>query len=252
MKRIEAYIESKQAELAAHPFFGRLRRASHLGEILPFAGKLTFWVMAFQDLLQINARKIQGPALAKIARHHMAEDAGHDRWFLADLKAIEGAYPDVSKLFGKEHAAVRHLSYGLMAEVYRQQSDEERIVFLQALESSSHVFFERVVEFFHRHGVRQALKYFGDAHLDAENSHAMFEQELEAELLSMTLPDEQYARCTALIDRSYAAFNAIFDEIEATLGERAREDLDARARTLRAAERKTSRPRSWSSLRAGA
>jgi hypothetical protein len=109
----------------------------------------------------------------------MAEDAGHDRWFLTDLLAIDGGHPDLGKLFSKEHAAVRHLSYGLLSEVYRPQADEERLVFLLALESSSHVFFERVVRYFRDSGVRKALKYFGDAHLDAENAHEMFEESLE-------------------------------------------------------------------------
>jgi hypothetical protein len=237
MKRLEQYIECKQTEFAAHAFFQRLERRPPLGEIVPFASKLTFWVMTFQDLLQINARRFASPELARIARQHMAEDAGHDRWFLTDLLAIDGGHPDLGKLFSKEHAAVRHLSYGLLSEVYRPQADEERLVFLLALESSSHVFFERVVRYFRDSGVRKALKYFGDAHLDAENAHEMFEESLEAALAAARLSEEQHAQCLQLVDRSFAAFQAIFDEIENTLMDRAGGDVEERGAVLRAAER---------------
>ncbi|HEY5800430.1 MAG TPA: hypothetical protein VIT92_09420 [Burkholderiaceae bacterium] len=241
MKAVQDHIERKQQDFGKHAFFQRLSRTTVLGEILPFPSMLTFWVLTFQDVLQINARKICDPDLARMARSHMAEDAGHDRWFLNDLLAIDGAHPDVSRLFGKDHRTVRHVSYDLMAEVYREQSDIERIVMLEALESSSHIFFEKIVAFFEAHGVQNALKYFGRQHLDAENSHEMFDMEMEATIAQTILGSGERNACIQLVDRCYQAFHTIFDELESTLAEQAGalscEAIQARETHLKSRER---------------
>lgn len=219
MKFVQSYIKCKQVELSSHAFFHRLKADRHIGEVLPFASKLTFWVMVFQDVLQLNTRRITHPTLSRIARHHLAEDAGHDRWFLNDLLAIDGKHPDISQLFGKSHASTRHAAYALVAEVFKAQDDEERIVLLLTLESAGHVFFERIVDFFEAHDVRRSLKYFSRHHLDAEKSHEMFERQLEALLAAVVLSGEMRERCLALLDRCYAAFQVIFDELEETIVE---------------------------------
>ncbi len=177
--------------------------------------------MVFQDVLQINTRLIDDPLLAKIARHHLAEDSGHDRWFLNDLLAIDGKHPSVSELFSKNHKAIRYASYQLMSEIHREQTDKERIVLLLALESAGHVFFERIVDFFEKHKIYNSLKYFSRFHLDAEKSHEMFERELEETLAAIELPVSLRHKCIALVDRCYAAFVTIFDELDSTVEESA-------------------------------
>src|SRR6478736_10234254 len=128
MKLVDAYDAKKQAEFANHAFFSEKRMGSGLWGVLSFAPDLTFWVMAFQDILRLNASLTQDPQLRKIVRHHMAEDAGHERWFLDDLAALQIPVPDVRWLFSRRHSPTRDAAYALLSEVHRATDDRLRLV----------------------------------------------------------------------------------------------------------------------------
>lgn len=214
MQSVQAYIADQQRTLTLHPFFVRLRRNAPLREILPFVSHLSFWAMSFQDVLRLNEARVRDPALRRIARHHRAEDSGHDKWFLNDLLKIEGRNPDIRTLFSASHAAVRDASYALVGEALGAASDAERIALLLALESTGHVFFGAVAGWLERVGVTQCLQYFSRHHIDVEKSHEVFEHQMCAFLDSIELSAESRAACHALVDRVYVAFGAIFDHFE--------------------------------------
>jgi len=214
MKKIQAHIADQQLGFALHPLFARLRRNDPLREVLPFLSHLSFWVMAFQDVLRLNESRFHDPTLKKIARHHRSEDAGHDKWFLADLLKIEGQNPDMRALFSSQHAATRDATYALVSEVYRAGSDYERIVLLLSLESTGHIFFEAIAAYFERMGVTQSLQYFSRHHIDVEKSHEVFEHQMHAFLDTIVLPEGENASCCALVDRAYQAFTLMFDHFE--------------------------------------
>src|SRR3954469_18103724 len=140
MKLVEAHVAKKQAEFANHAFFSEQRAGSGLWGALSFAPDLTFWVMAFQDVLRLNAALTRDPQMRKIVRHHRAEDAGHERWFLDDLAAMQMSAPDVRWLFGDRHSPTRDAAYALVSEVYRTTDDRLRLVLVKTLESPWHVF----------------------------------------------------------------------------------------------------------------
>src|SRR6478735_2665647 len=166
MKLVEAYVAKKQAEFSRHAFFADQQLDSGLWGVLSFAPDLTFWVMAFQDILRLNAARTQDPQLRKIVRHHMAEDAGHERWFLDDLAAMQMPVPDVRWLFSKRHSPTRDAAYQLLSEVYRTNDDRMRLVLITTLESAGHVFFGRISEIVEKAGWTKALKYFSFSHLE--------------------------------------------------------------------------------------
>jgi hypothetical protein len=214
MKTVQDYIADQQLKFGLHPFFQRLEHNEPLRHVLPFASGLTFWVMVFQDVLRLNEAQVTDPELKKLARHHRGEDSGHDKWFLNDLIKIEGSNPDLRSLFGKQHRVTRDVSYALMSEVYRAQSDYERIVLLLTLESTGHIFFEKIASYFERLGVVHSLQYFSRTHIDVEKAHEMFEQQMEAMLAKIELPEEIRERCVQLVDRAYKAFGELFDSLE--------------------------------------
>src|SRR4029079_17595303 len=111
MKWVEAYVAKRQEEFRGHAFFAEERLSSDLRGGLSFAPDLTFWVMTFQDILRLNASLTRDPQIRRIVRHHRAEDAGHDRWFLDDLASMQVAAPDVRHLFGERHAPTRDAAY---------------------------------------------------------------------------------------------------------------------------------------------
>jgi hypothetical protein len=213
MKLVEAYITKKQTEFSKHTFFSERRAGTGLWGRLSFAPDLTFWVMAFQDILRLNATLTRDPELRKIVRHHRAEDAGHDRWFLDDLAAMEIPAPDVRWLFGERHSPTRDAAYALVSEVYRTTDDRLRLVLVKTLESAGHVFFGRVAAIVERVGLGKVLKYFSFSHLEVEKNHQVFEDEISRIVSGIRLPPKVRAEAKSLVDRCYVAFSTMFDAI---------------------------------------
>jgi hypothetical protein len=216
MKLIQLHIARKQAEFARHEFFAQLDSGLAFQEALAFAPNLTFWVMTFQDILRLNERFTLDPDLRKIARHHRAEDAGHERWFLDDLAHVATGDRDIAWLFGKQNAATRDAAYALMSEVYKASDDRLRLVLLMTLESSGHIFFERTAKVVERAGKSAALRYFSFSHLEVEKNHEVFERAIAERIDSIYLPPSLRAEAEALVDRCYDAFRAMFGALADT------------------------------------
>lgn len=220
MRTIKAHIEKKQHEFDRHPVFERLR-GDDPALLARLAPRLTFWVMVFQDILRKNEQLVTDPALKRIARHHRAEDAGHDTWFWSDLAALGVAAPSVTDVFDRSHEIARLASYALASEVYLAPNDPCRITLLLAIESAGHVFFEAVASHVERTRAptEPALKYFSRFHIEVEKKHALFEQKSDAYLSSLALPAAVREQATAMVDRCYRAFFAMFDDIERRLAD---------------------------------
>ncbi len=216
MKSIQQYLTNKQAEFSQHAFFTRLAQRAPLSEVLPFAKSMSFWIMSFQDILRLNETRVTDPELKKIAYSHKAEDAGHELWFLNDLITLEEQLPDIRFLFGRTHAQTRDASYALVAEVFQAQSDAERIALVLALESTGHVFFEKIATYLEETGYPRynEFRYFSRKHLNVELDHEVFEDEKEALIENLPMTPAQEQACKALVDRIYVSFTAMFDHLE--------------------------------------
>jgi hypothetical protein len=213
MKQVDAYVSKRQAQFCDHAFFAEERLMSGLRDGLSFAPDLTFWVMAFQDVLRLNATLTRDPKIRRIVRHHRAEDAGHDHWFLDDLASMQVPAPDVRWLFGQRHAPTRDAAYALMSEVYRTSDDRLRLVLVKTLESAGHVFFGRVAAAVERAVLTKALKYFSFSHLEVEKNHQVFEEEIDRIVSAIRLEPKARIEAKRLVDRCYAAFGSMFDAI---------------------------------------
>lgn len=218
MKTIQAYIDSKQNEFMNHPFFNILEELNSIEEISYFVPELTFWAMTFQDILRINEERVTDPYLKKVARHHRLEDAGHDKWFLSDKKYMSEICDnkacdrdDVAWLYSKDSQLVRDAAYSIMSEIYKIDDENLNIVLLLTLESSGHVFFEKVVKQVKKTGEDKNLKYFSSSHLEVEMAHALFEEEMERKIYSRRLPISTRREALRMIDRCYDAFSKMFD-----------------------------------------
>lgn len=218
MKTIQAYIDSKQNEFMNHPFFKLLEGLDSLEEISYFVPELTFWAMTFQDILRINEERVQDPYLKKVARHHRLEDAGHEKWFLSDKKYMSElcndpacGRDDIAWLYRKDSQIIRDAAYAIMAEIYKLDEEILNVALLLTLESSGHVFFEKVVNQVKKTGEDKNLKYFSSSHLEVEMAHAIFEEEMERKIFERKLSVSTRRKGLQMIDRCYAAFNKMFD-----------------------------------------
>lgn len=213
MKTIQAYIDSKQNEFMNHPFFNVLEELNSLEEISYFVPELTFWAMTFQDILRINEERVTDPILKKIARHHRLEDAGHEKWFLSDKKYMckNNNKDDVAWLYNKDSQLIRDAAYAIMAETFNVDDEILNIALLLTLESSGHVFFDKVVKQVKKTGEDKNLQYFSSSHLEVELAHALFEEEMERSLFERRLPISTRREALKMVDRCYDAFNKMFD-----------------------------------------
>jgi hypothetical protein len=217
MRYVQGRIDGKQAAFARHAFFERISAAPSFEDMMGFAPALSFWVMAFQDALRLGEQLTRDPELRRIVRHHRAEDAGHERWFLADLAHLRLPQPDLPQLFGRAHAGTRDATYSLMSEVFRAQDDRVRVVMLMTLESAGHVFFDRTARLVDRAGMSQRLQYFSFSHLEVEKRHQVFEDELNRRIAAIELPRAVRDEALAVVDRCYEAFHGMFDSLLATV-----------------------------------
>jgi hypothetical protein len=218
MKKVLDYIDERQAALPGHPLFGLLAADRPVEDLLPIVPTVAFWVMSFQDALRINARRISDRPLARVARHHLNEDAGHDVWYLSDLRQVTGVVPDLAALFAEPYRVCREVSYGLLAETFLAVDDAERIALLLVFESTGQVFFPRVVDCFRRGGIEPALQYFAQTHLDVEIGHEIAEERMHQMLGELAVPDQTVERCLAAVDRCYEAFSTLFDALVDSVG----------------------------------
>lgn len=223
MKAIQDHIERKQKEFMRHPFFDLLERLDRLEDVAGFVPNMTFWVMGFQDILRLNEERVFDPFLRKVARHHRLEDAGHEQWFLHDKAYICGSDSpdgDAGWLFGKENQGARDLVYALLAEVYKSEDELLNIVLLVVMESTGHVFFDKIVKQMKKIGEDENLLYFSSSHLMVEQGHALFEAEMKRGLETRPVSAEVLRDALALVDRCYGAFVKLFDGLAAKCGHR--------------------------------
>lgn len=218
MKTIQTYIDSKQEEFKNHAFFKLLDGLNSLEEISYFVPELTFWAMCFQDILRLNEERVKDPYLKKVARHHRLEDAGHEKWFLSDKKYMcqkssDKSYDrdDVAYLFNKDSQVIRDAAYAIMSELFKINDERLNVALLLTLESSGHIFFDKVVKQVKKTGEDKNLQYFSSSHLEVELAHAMFEEEMEKQLFAIRLPITVRRDALKMIDRCYEAFNKMFD-----------------------------------------
>lgn len=213
MKYVRSYINSRQARFAELDFFKRLEADDAPEAPLSSVRSLTFWVMVFQDILRINESRIQDRALRRIASHHRAEDKGHDVWFLHDLAVIDGHLPDIRELFSSLDVTTRDSAYALVSEVYRATDDVSRVALLLVLESTGHVFFERVVAYAERVRFPHKLWYFARSHLNVELGHELFERQIDETLDAIELSTSQRAAVLEVVDRCFDAISEMIDSL---------------------------------------
>jgi len=215
MKQVREYIRGRQSRFGEISFFEELRQyeSTDTDGALSFVRGLSFFVMAFQDILRLNEQRVQDRQLRIIARHHRKEDKGHDLWFLDDLLKIDGSLPDVGEIFSSSHTITRDTAYTLIGEVFRASDDRTNIALLLVLESTGHVFFTRVVDFLERIGYEKQLTYFARAHLEVELGHALFEDRMDALIDAIEMSDEDRAAILRAVDTSFDAMTRMLEAL---------------------------------------
>jgi hypothetical protein len=215
MKQVRQHIKDRQSRFGEIKFFDALEQYEATSTVgaLSFIRGLTFFVMAFQDILRLNEEQVKDRELHIIARHHRLEDKGHDVWFLHDLQEVDGNLPDVGEIFSSAHTVTRDTAYRLIGEVFKATDDRTNIALLLVLESTGHVFFNRVVEFLERIEDTRNLYYFARGHLDIELGHELFEKRMDAVIDAIDLTDAERATVLKAVDNSFDAMTGMLENL---------------------------------------
>ena len=218
MQETHAYIEHRSDQLRGHPFFTALRPEPDLKRAMAFAPSAMFWVLSFQDMIRMNAELTQDPSLRQFVEQHLAEDTGHEKWFLEDLEHVFGSAPTkIDWLFSSENYRIRKISFALASEVFRASDDRLRPIVIDALEAGADVCLKRIAQNLVESGHAGTLKYFAGMHLNAEASHAMHSEQHKPQKLE--LPTHLREEAEALIDRMFEQFIALVDLMHERLEE---------------------------------
>jgi hypothetical protein len=154
MRTVRTFIADQRRELAEHPFFDALLRAEARPSLaLPYVPHLAFWAGALEDALRLAEQRLYDPRLRQIAKQHRTSAfESEPSCPLSKLLARPEA-ADPRALTRAPQVGTRESTYVLLFEVLRVTEDYDRLALLLALESLSHLFFERLASFFERAGL---------------------------------------------------------------------------------------------------
>lgn len=211
-------IESRRFDFATHPFLKRLDASSDIDDVRVMAQSLTFYVLAFQDMLRISAHELRATQFAALAQTHYLEDKGHQLWFLDDLKKL-GVSVEVSQIFGARYDPVRDISYRLVSEVLRPSADAASVAVVLSLEAVGAEFFGRVIRLLTRAGFSERLSYFAPSHAEVESAHEVFEEGSQANLASLPLSAEDLSASLKAVDVTFEQMSLLGSVVLAKMDE---------------------------------
>jgi DMATS type aromatic prenyltransferase len=209
MHVVQERIEQHTSELRQHSFLQRLLDGEQsLASVQALARRLTFFVLVFQDMLRLTAKRMTHPVLAAMARTHQQEDKGHDIWFLSDLKGLR-AEPELKELFSDQHEVSRDVAYELLSLLLRSRDDRARMAVLMVMETAGAEFFPRIVACLEKLGRADDLIFFGRHHMQAEARHTSAEPEQRDQLWQLQLEPEVVPEVLAAVDDAFGAMTRL-------------------------------------------
>ncbi|MBL1294037.1 MAG: hypothetical protein COB61_009210 [Thiotrichales bacterium] len=212
MKNVTNYIEQKKLEFYNHVFFERFKKGEDIREVLQYSIGFGFWIMTFQDVLRLNTARFSDPSLKPIAEKHMAEDSGHDLWYLSDLTMMGLNIPTIHTIYQSQFSSSRDASYLLINEALNTKNDLERLILIEAIESTSDVFFGWTSDYVENLNITAPLRFFSKYHFNVEQSHDC--EEFEHIFETTVLSEEEERDLIALVDRTYEAFDILYTGID--------------------------------------
>lgn len=216
MQAVLSFLDERVKTFSELTYFKLLERSGIRSDIEIMARGLSFFVLSFQDVLRLNALNITDERLAPVARQQRRDDAGHDLWFLNDLRRL-GVEPEVRWLFSKKHETTRDTGYAIVARVLSARNDHARLAVGLALEATGSVYFSRVHHFFGRVGVGDGLQFFGKSHWESEQSHDVFGAELQTKLAAIPLSETERSDAIEAAEATFAAVTRMCEKLSSEM-----------------------------------
>ncbi len=221
MKTVFERIGERSKAFAERPLFQFLRdRSVEARRRLAFVPHMAHFVMTFADLYKfVLPENPPRDSYQELVNAHVQEDAGHWKWFLADLTNahLDPALPfteALKRVWSDQTVQTRLLSYDI-CQIHATASTLERLVMVQCIEATGSVglaalsFAGSAIEV----GGDRRLVYFGSHHVETESDHTLERPGVRSSLEGVTVSDSERARMLAIVDRVFARFESSVDEM---------------------------------------
>jgi hypothetical protein len=219
MKQVLRHIFAKKRVYNQLPLFQWMRDQTFSPrERLAFYPCMAPFILSFGDLNKLVLREERpGDLYQDMVNTHTLEDDHHWPWYLedftklgfdAELRGTEW----MNFLWGKETLQNRVLMARLTGLIYGTTS-VERLVIIEAIEETGNVLFTTMLPLAEavERQIGEQLRYCGPFHFNMESGHAVGAD--HQALANVTLAPDEQARCIALVDAVFSAFEAWTHEL---------------------------------------
>ena len=221
MKEVLQFIHQKQQEFAQLPLF-KFLADSHVdaNQKLAFAPYFAFFVMNYAELNKHILRdEPTDDAIQALINDHTYEEETHWIWFMEDLKQLQVDHrmhftDAIQFLWGEETKVQRQVIYKLFRLAF-QATPLEKLVITEAIEATADVFLDATRSAVNelREITNRKYRYFGEIHVIADSSHAMYSQEITAFVENIQLTDQMQQNLLQLVDQVYDIFTHLMDDL---------------------------------------
>jgi hypothetical protein len=202
MLEVSELIEERAKALAQHPFVALVERSHDLDAFRLLLQRLGFFTLVFQDVLRLALGATTDPAVRAVCEDLARGDAGHELWYLRDLRKLQVRL-DLDVVFRADYREARDLTYELLSVLASCADDRARLSVLLVLEAAAELFFERVPAFARRCGVSEPLEYFGEKHLQAEHAHAIHDHAGDSPLAAISVSGSTAEAIESAVARTF-------------------------------------------------
>jgi hypothetical protein len=212
MKEVLRHIFGKKRSYQLLPLFDWMRDEGLTArERLAFYPCMAPFILSFGDLNKFVLREERpGDVYQDMVNAHTLEDDHHWPWYLEDFaklgfdQELRGT-EWMNFLWGEETRQNRVLMARLTGLI-RGTSSLERLVIIEAIEETGNVLFGTMLPLAEavERELGEQLRYCGSFHFNLESGHAVGAD--HKALASVALSERDRARCMAMVDEVFAAF----------------------------------------------
>jgi hypothetical protein len=221
MKRVYEYIGARSVAFAERPLFRYLRDSNvQPARRLAFVPFMTHFVMTFADLYNlVLPENPPRDRYDELTNAHLAEDATHWKWFLADLTNAsldpKLSFTDALRFIWSDATVeTRLLSYRI-CQMSAGMSSIAKLVMVNCIEATGKVGLEALaVAGSHlERAIGRKLVYFGTHHVDTEADHTLEEASVRSSLERLVMDEVERKSMCSVVDTMFQLFENSVDEM---------------------------------------
>ena len=193
------FIDTLGEDFSQQKLITRIRQFDKIDITMLFK-LVCFHIFTFQDIIRIISNKTALQPYKNLLTSHYMEDKGHQVWYLNDCKKMD-INMDADLIFSDMLNELRDCSYAMINEVLNAKDDLILAAISFYLEETGDYFFPQMKEYLEKFKPEMQYEFFGARHLDAENSHEIFEKQAQDIFKKVTLTRKQYGKIIRAVSR---------------------------------------------------